>query len=719
MLPKLNEDISVQKQLADEKAEIINRLDNLNKKIEGAQETHESAFSEMQNELDNIVKDVAKFMERYAEPLRCVSHPVALTVADVDKEVALAQKNLNLKRSRAAEDEELNRLLSIVWAEMTVLDNAVNDAQKIADDNDVDLMKLDSTLEEVRSAMEHLNLAEGYYKSMSELPNADAACGEVLDKLSKYGDDLRTLESVLEDRQTNLIKFNETALSAEQRLNELANECSEVEAANAESGVPKAAALINSLDETRNVLKQLENEIDDLGQLKTPTMLVASLKKTFDELEERLKKADNKLQKEKEEKDAEKALEETVNDLEGTLLDAENALSQIDASIEPLDTFKNSVLETLRGKVLLVMENVPSISTPYTAELCEKAEVLKKRTDDLMNDVNAKLTVAVEQDNLQRNVENELTGIRQEIDAFATKYESAKELSTAIEDLKRLHEINNRLNRLAVDDVTDRQKQSRLNKERDVLKHRLEELQTPLEKDVTVEQDILMELRDVLSEFTSIGDEVVAIETSGEGNEQLKNLSKLGEELHALKNRVEALEDKMLLPEGKVQHSPVDENLSERVTGLQQAMEAKKQQLQTSVKLKALCPAIDSVAENVRSTLKRLETSVPEKLEDQEATLHDLEAKKQQLERLIEGIPDSGEGDELRNRALSWLERLSEQLKRLGAAVGDKLAAIAAFVAMRNEVDAQLASLELEPAEAVDDLSTVPSCNDRLEKVEV
>lgn len=617
----LNEDLSIQNQLVDENAEITKQLNSLCERLESGGDTDDIAFDAMHNELNYIAKEADEFAKRFAEPVRYVLHSVEFSAPEINAKIASTKAEIDSKRARVAADDELKKLQSDISAEMTILEIAVNDGQKVISDDAADLANIDSALQQIRSAMEHLNLAENSYRRMSELPDADAVCSDVLDKLSKYGDELGTLETALVDRQTNLTNFNATALNVKQQLNALENSCNEVEAANVESGLANCDTLAKNLDEVRDNLKELKNEADDLGELKAPNELAESLKEMFDALEERLNKAKDNLLKQK---------------------------------------------------------------------------------------------------SVEDNVDHELNVAQEELEAFEAKYESPKELATAVEDLKQLNELNVRIGEINVDDVVDRQKQNRFTKRRDELKCLLEELLTPLEKDVAGEQDILAELHNLLAELNSISDKAMAIEGSSDGNgEELANLSKLGDEFDALKNRAEALEEKMSLPEGKVQHSPMDENLSERIMCLERALESKKQQLQTSIKLKALIPAVDSVTESVQSTLKDLEVSLPEKLDEQEATLHDLETKKQELERLVERLPKGDEGDEMRSRALSWLERLNEQLKRLGAVVGDKFAAIAAFIAMRNEVDAQLSSLELEPVKSVDDLPTVSSCNDRAEKLKV
>ncbi|VDD85305.1 unnamed protein product, partial [Enterobius vermicularis] len=75
------------------------------------------------------------------------------------------------------------------------------------------------------------------------------------------------------------------------------------------------------------------------------------------------------------------------------------------------------------------------------------------------------------------------------------------------------------------------------------------------------------------------------------------------------------------------------------------------------------------------------------------------------------------EGKNLRDYIGDWLKRLKDFQQRLKDSVGNKLAAIAEFVALQTDVRNQLDSLKSTPVPDVFNLS-VMSCNERLEELE-
>lgn len=239
----------------------------------------------------------------------------------------------------------------------------------------------------------------------------------------------------------------------------------------------------------------------------------------------------------------------------------------------------------------------------------------------------------------------------------------------------------------------------------------------PLEKDVLKEQEIVRDLDDTLAELTLIENTASSVDSTVEPVEQIENVTQLGESLRRLKSKFEKLEEKLREPEGLVMHAPHGDNLGARMELLQDSLEQKKQELNDSAKLKALTPEVALMIECVESRLNEIKESPLRSLDEQNATLQELEVKKQQLQSLIESIPASVGGDELRERSLYQLEQLNDLLKRLASAVGDKLAALAAFNAIKDEVEAQLSSLDARQVRL--DADSVQALNDRIFELNV
>uniref|UniRef100_A0A183EPC9 SKA2 domain-containing protein n=1 Tax=Gongylonema pulchrum TaxID=637853 RepID=A0A183EPC9_9BILA len=181
--------------------------------------------------------------------------------------------------------------------------------------------------------------------------------------------------------------------------------------------------------------------------------------------------------------------------------------------------------------------------------------------------------------------------------------------------------------------------------------------------------------------------------------EQLKSVGSLFDELGRCSENVEKLQRMLHAPERLVQHviaTPAD--LHCRIQQLQTALVCKENRLNERVKLRSLLPEIHLITESVQSRAKQIEQALMNTVDEQNAALCELEAKKRQLENLAKNIPCGAEGDELREMSNSQLGLLNDLLVRLTAAVGGKLAAISAFNAMKDEVVAQLSSLEIVPA---------------------
>lgn len=240
----------------------------------------------------------------------------------------------------------------------------------------------------------------------------------------------------------------------------------------------------------------------------------------------------------------------------------------------------------------------------------------------------------------------------------------------------------------------------------------------PLEKDVLKEQELLQDIRSALSELTSVGDNVIAIDTEVEPNEQLDNVALLGDKLRQLKGKVEKLEGRLQSPEGLVKRTPLSDDLLARVAQLQDALENKKQELTDRAKLQTLAPEVALITESVQGRLNEIEQSSLQSVDEQSAILQDLESKKQQLESLIGSIPAGSEGDELRERSFWHLEQLNNLLGRFAAAVGDKLAALAAFNATKDEVQTQLSFIEA-PVKVRLEPDSVQAINDRIDELNV
>uniref|UniRef100_A0A183DMN1 Pneumococcal surface protein n=1 Tax=Gongylonema pulchrum TaxID=637853 RepID=A0A183DMN1_9BILA len=314
------------------------------------------------------------------------------------------------------------------------------------------------------------------------------------------------------------------------------------------------------------------------------------------------------------------------------------------------------------------------------------------------------LAQAKEQEQLRDGVEQKLDEISKRCDDLqSNRYIAAQELVIATEDVACLRSLLEQIPMVQIESITQRQAKEQLAKRADTVKNQIRNLLIPLEKDVRKEQELMRDLHEMLSTLTAIGDDVIAIDPNVEPSEKLENIGELAENLRQLKGKAEKLEEKLRIAEGLVKRAPVTDDLSARVTQLQNALADKSQLLTMRIKLQAIAPEISLITESIQNRVNEIEQSPVQTVAEQNATLSELEAKKRQLVSLVENIPPGDEGNEMRERSNWQLSQLNDLLARLAAAVGEKLAALAAFNATKDEVEAQIASL---PIVADDQIAT-------------
>lgn len=422
----------------------------------------------------------------------------------------------------------------------------------------------------------------------------------------------------------------------------------------------------------------------------------------------------------KDERDAENEIATAVSEFEQALTDAERALEQVEPSTSAIELFKEGPLRAAARKLAIVDDIHTSIITPKIEKISRTKDALKERLEEITKLADQQLVNAVQQEELEDHIQKQLNSLERESDALVSKYANQQELPEAVDDCNRLELLFERLPPIGAESerVTDRQHQDSFARQIENVKSSLKSISVPLEKDVSKEQELLRELRSTLSELTSIGDEVVAIDITTQPPQQLDSVLHQGENLRQLKAKVEKLEQKLQTPEGMVKRSPVTDDLSSRVMQLQNALEQKKQALTDRAKLQSLVPQVTLITENVQRCLNGIEQTPLQTLEDQNMALQDLEAMKHPLESLLESIPKGEEGDELRQSSSFWLSKLNDLLRKLAETVGDKLAALAAFNAAKDDVLTQLSNIDTPIRVRLDD-DSVKNISDRLNELNV
>ncbi|MFH4984554.1 hypothetical protein AB6A40_011263, partial [Gnathostoma spinigerum] len=125
-------------------------------------------------------------------------------------------------------------------------------------------------------------------------------------------------------------------------------------------------------------------------------------------------------------------------------------------------------------------------------------------------------------------------------------------------------------------------------------------------------------------------------------------------------------------------------------------LDVKKKSLQDRAKLDSLLPEVVRIGEYVQMRVEEIDRSpvVSLSLEDQNASMEELETTKKQLENVIGEIPSCEESIEIRQTSCWQLGRIDELLARLRDAVGNRVTAIAAFKALEADTMEKLSRLE-------------------------
>lgn len=159
-----------------------------------------------------------------------------------------------------------------------------------------------------------------------------------------------------------------------------------------------------------------------------------------------------------------------VDDLERTLTDAECGLEQTEPSVTALQLFCDVPLRTVADKISLVDEVESDIVTPKIEQLRQDKHDLEGRYTSLVERANEKLEEAKKQNELISDIDTKLNNIQGDADALCNKYTIPQELSTAIEDVKRIEELFEQMPASSqISRVTDRQRQDQLSKQLDAI----------------------------------------------------------------------------------------------------------------------------------------------------------------------------------------------------------------------------------------------------------
>lgn len=180
---------------------------------------------------------------------------------------------------------------------------------------------------------------------------------------------------------------------------------------------------------------------------------------------------------------------------------------------------------------------------------------------------------------------------------------------------------------------------------------------------------------------------------NGAAEADLAVVENLSDQLNKLKPEVDAHQEMLNQRNPIVSDSDLKKDVSELVSALAQQIDAKRAELNATKRIDDVTPELQIISQQLQQRADEL----PQDLSEQQSALEDLGLQKSRLEALIDSLPDNDQSEQLRQKS-SWdLSRLKELLNQLGAKVGDKLAALAAFNSARKEAEQKLLDITSRP----------------------
>lgn len=217
-----------------------------------------------------------------------------------------------------------------------------------------------------------------------------------------------------------------------------------------------------------------------------------------------------------------------------------------------------------------------------------------------------------------------------------------------------------------------------------------------LDTSVRAEEALLAKRLELLQQMNVVGAELLGIGQSDEIEPDVSKSETISATLRRLRDLAEEHDQMTLTPSTLVERDS-KELLLERADELQSELLAKQRTLQNRQSLKAVTPEINTIVEILQTRVAEMEQELPTNQEDQQASLEEIQDSKHQLEELVSRIPEDltePQALELRSQSAGYLTRLAELIRRLDEAVGEKAAALAAYLTFKKDVESQLHDVE-------------------------
>ncbi|GMT26325.1 hypothetical protein PFISCL1PPCAC_17622, partial [Pristionchus fissidentatus] len=608
------------------------------------------------------------------------------------------------------------------------LRNKIDEIAKVDEDTSATVSSLSDASDKAQDAKKDLGRMNEIYGSLEPTTSkADDLRIQMLDDLEKSDQELTAIGGSINDKIDGLKNFEEKYDAVIGKLGHLKDDMTKTE------DLPKLKTLSSGLDSIRNAAELLpsiaeeiygieepnrkaQDVMDDLNR--TDTLLAAKIadamekKSLVDAIADVVVKARDSTKKIEDDvkssspesaaksKKGKKGKKDSSPAVDAPLADTIAALQRLSEQLDPLESaYADSALAL-------------PVDAPTEKKDAEKArqnaQDLAARLADDINNKKAEL----ENENKACAVEDALSKIGDKIDAILAPYsDKPQSLTKAESDLHKIADlIAKDLATVPIDQLTDPSSAAATAAK---LKQRVKEAVVPLEKEIDAEKKLANETDSVEKQIADLEKELdSARNKTDDPAAAIAAIAEIADRARKLRPVVDAIENAYDTTRPLVAHAAPKPDLASHIDNLLADADRANSQQNEAAQIAALAPEVEMMHELVST---KANEAVPTGLVDQQASLEDLEGRRKKLEDILAGLPQSGPGvDELRAKSEWDLSRLKDLLKKLGDAVGDKLAALAAWNALRKGAEAQLVDLTKEKPvpkdaagleKAVDDLT--------------
>ncbi|PIC51505.1 hypothetical protein B9Z55_001996 [Caenorhabditis nigoni] len=664
------QDVANLRQSAQQLADLDNKIANLQR------------ISELLDPLESAYADV-RFLDVDAEQTR---HQYDTVLSDVDAEL---EDETLLKQSAdqvTKEIDDISKMIDSTDPEKSILDtiaksdipalkaqiNRIKD--RIFEQLPLDQLKPDdlkTAEKEITNSLKPEE-AEPLLAKIQELRDAKRADDEAR---SAAHDNLVSLEKEAEDvtaKESAKKKKKDKKKSPQEMIDELS------------AKVVEAKALIPKIEEAA------KNEHLPAEDKPKAEQLVSNLEAFVKDVETQVSEKQDELDKLNNANDAIKRLGDALDDAEKTA---------VPSNVTALNEFKDRIAPHIATLVEAVQQ-VPVSVEPSAAALRDRAAKfvsdLEKNIEKTGDDEKRAEQLKSDVGNAVNNVDDVVSKYHNQTQPLDVAKEDANKLKTAVEQLTKLAESSDKIDPQVAKDIKDS-------------KTKAKELLQALEKAIPQEDVIRREQAEIHDRLNNLEKELAKVDEF-KPEDALPVVDQLASDTTTLKAVTDSNNEKAAAPSSLISHDDLVVGLPEKVFQLQHAIDDKKQALNKAAAVNEIAPKLQLVSQQLQSVPQ----DIPASLDEQKQLLEDVENQKHNLENLLANLPENDPAaDELRQKSQWDLSRLKDLLKQLGSAVGDKLAALAAFNAARKNAEDALLDITREdgsddsksPDELIDDLT--------------